>query len=96
MKTARKAGEISNRQFLTVCAEVLFNGRFKEENHSLFLDAQSLMELRAVVDERMEYYNIERRHSSIGYLSPLTYIECVRSGLAEEVHDKSEEASHQG
>ena len=73
-----------------------FNGRFKEENHSLFLDAQSLTELRVVVDERMEYYNTERRHSSIDYLSPLTYIERVRSGLAEEVHDESEEASHQG
>jgi len=55
-----------------------FNGRFKEENHSLFLDAQSLIELKVVVDERMEYYNTERRHSSIDYLSPLTYIERVR------------------
>jgi transposase InsO family protein len=55
-----------------------FNGRFKEESHSLFLDAQSLAELTAVVDERMRYYNTERRHSAIDYLAPLTYIERVR------------------
>lgn len=72
-----------------------FIGRFKEENHSLFLDAQSLAELRAVVDERMHYYNTERRHSAICYLSPLTYIHRVRSGLAQEVHRESEEASLQ-
>ena len=57
-----------------------FNGRFKEENHSLFLEAQTLDELIEVVNERMRYYNEERRHSSIGYLPPLTFIERVRSG----------------
>jgi len=55
-----------------------FNGRFKEENHSLFLDAQSLDELVEVVDRRMTYYNTERRHSTIDYLPPVTYIERVR------------------
>lgn len=60
-----------------------FNGRFKVEGHSLFLDARNVAELRAVVAERMHYYNSERRHSSIGYLSPLTYIERVRSGFVE-------------
>jgi transposase InsO family protein len=58
-----------------------FNGRFKTEAHSLFLDAHDVAELRAVVAERMHYYNTERRHSSIGYLSPLTYIERVRSNF---------------
>jgi transposase InsO family protein len=57
-----------------------FNGRFKEENHSLFLEAQTLDELIEVVNERMRYYNEERRHSSIGYLSPLTFIDRVHSG----------------
>jgi len=52
-----------------------FNGRFKTEGHSLFLEAQSLDELIAIVDDRMRYYNTERRHSSIGYVPPLTYIE---------------------
>lgn len=56
-----------------------FNGRFKSEAHSLFLEAQSLAELITVVDERMRYYNTERRHSSIGYVPPLMYIEHARS-----------------
>ena len=59
-----------------------FNGRFKTEGHTLFLDAHTVTELRTVVAQRMHYYNTERRHSSIGYLSPLAYLERVRSGLA--------------
>jgi putative transposase len=51
-----------------------FFSRFKNENRSLFLDAQGMRELSAVVEERMRYYNGERRHSSIGYMSPLAYI----------------------
>jgi putative transposase len=60
-----------------------FHGRFKTEGHSLFLGAQSLAELIAVVDERMRYYNTERRHSSIGYVPPLTYIRQVRHRRGE-------------
>lgn len=60
-----------------------FIGRFKTEGHSLFLDAHDIAELRTVVAERMRYYNAERRHSSIGYLPPLAYIERVLSGFAE-------------
>ena len=63
-----------------------FHSRFKTEGHSLFLDAQSVDELAAVVDQRMHYYNTERRHSSIGYMSPWTYIERIRSGLAGKHH----------
>lgn len=66
-----------------------FTGRFKEENHSLFLDAQSLAELAEVVDERMQYYNSQRRHSAIDYQSPLTYIKSVRPDLAEDLHRES-------
>lgn len=58
-----------------------FNGHFKPEGHSLFLDAQSIDDLITVVDDRMCYYNTERRHSSIGYVPPLTYIERTRSDL---------------
>lgn len=54
-----------------------FNGRFKEEGRSLFLNAQNLDELVEVVDQRMVYYNTERRHSSIGYVPPVTYIQRV-------------------
>jgi putative transposase len=56
-----------------------FNSRFKAENCSLFLDAQDVKELAEVVCQRMVYYNTERRHSSIGYLSPLAYVERMRS-----------------
>jgi putative transposase len=52
-----------------------FNGRFKTENRSLFLDAQNLNELHKIVEERIEYYNQERRHSSIDYLSPAMYLQ---------------------
>ena len=62
-----------------------FDGRFKTEGRSLFLDAQTLGELRAVVGKQMHYYDTERRHSSIGYLPPLTYIERMRSGFPERV-----------
>jgi putative transposase len=56
-----------------------FNGRFKTEGRSLLLEASSISDLIAVVDERMQHYNTKRRHSSLGYLPPLTYIEHVRS-----------------
>lgn len=56
-----------------------FNGHFKGEGHSLFLEAQTLTELITVVNQRMHYYNTERRHSSIGYVPPLTYIKRARS-----------------
>jgi putative transposase len=55
-----------------------FNGHFKNEAPSLFLDTQTLSELVGVVDERMRYYNSERRHSSIDYLSPVAYIQRLR------------------
>ena len=43
-----------------------FLGRFKVENRSLILDAESLDELRTIVRERIRYYNRVRRHSSLG------------------------------
>ena len=73
-----------------------FIGRFKEENLPLFLDAESLPRLTMVVDERMRYYNTERRHSALSYLSPLAYIQRVRSEQAEEVHGKHQGASLKG
>ena len=51
-----------------------FIGRFKTENRSLLLDAQTLEELQAVVAERMDYYNNRRRHSTIGYQVPIAYV----------------------
>jgi putative transposase len=59
-----------------------FNSRFKVEGHSLFLNAQTLVDLIAVVEQRMTYYNTERRHSSINYVPPLIYIQRSRSNLS--------------
>ena len=55
-----------------------FIGHFKDEGRSLFLEAETVNELRQVVDHRIVYYNGERRHSTIGYQSPLAYIRQVR------------------
>ena len=52
-----------------------FWARFKTENHSLLLEAETLDELRDVIDGQMRYYNRERRHSGIGYQPPLAYLE---------------------
>jgi len=57
-----------------------FNSRFKTENRSLLLDAQTLEELKALVSERMEYYNNERRHSSIAYQAPVVFIASLCHG----------------
>jgi putative transposase len=50
-----------------------FNGRFKVENRSLLLDAETLEDLTRVVRNRIDHYNRRRRHSSIGYRHPLDY-----------------------
>lgn len=57
-----------------------FNSRFKAEGHSLFLDAADLGQLEQVVAQQMTYHNTKRRHSSLGYLSPLAYLKKVWSG----------------
>lgn len=51
-----------------------FNGHFKGDSQNLFWECQTLEELKGVVKERMVYYNTKRRHSSLGNLSPLTYL----------------------
>ena len=51
-----------------------FNSRFKGENSDLFAAARNIWELRRAINERMEYYNQQRRHSALGYMSPLDYI----------------------
>ena len=52
-----------------------FFGRFKVENRSLILDAESLDELRTIVQERIKYYNRVRRHSSPGDRPPMAIIQ---------------------
>ena len=51
-----------------------FHGRFKEENFSLFLDAEVRGELESVVAKRILYYNGKRRHSTLGNRSPLAVL----------------------
>ena len=45
-------------------------GRTKTEVGSRITEASSLPQLRYILDERFQYYNQERRHSSIGYVPP--------------------------
>lgn len=57
-----------------------FNGHFKQEGNSLFLDARDMEELKAAVSRQMKYYNTKRRHSSLGYVSPMTYVRGMLPG----------------
>lgn len=52
-----------------------FWARFKAENHSLLLEAETMAQLETVIDRQMQYHNRERRHSGIGYQPPLAYLE---------------------
>ena len=64
-----------------------FFGRFKVENRSLILDAESLTELNTVVRDRIKYYNRVRRHSSLGDRPPLAIIqELYREGLNSTIN----------
>ena len=49
-------------------------GRMKAEAGSRIVEAQTLPDLEAVIDERFRYYNRERRHSQTGYVPSLTYL----------------------
>lgn len=61
-----------------------FNGRFKAEAHSLFLEATGLEQLRKIIGQRMHYYNTHRRHSSLNHQAPLTFLKQV---LASKVRN---------
>ena len=49
-------------------------GRTKAEIGSRITEAPSLPALRNVFEERFQYYNQERRHSSIGYIPPREHL----------------------
>ena len=51
-----------------------FFGRFKEENRSILWEQEDLHSLWEVVKLRTRYYNRERRHSALGYKSPIEYL----------------------
>ena len=64
-----------------------FFGRFKVENRSLILDAESLDELRTIVQQRIRYYNRVRRHSSLGDRPPMAIIQdFYRKGLNSTIN----------
>ena len=50
-------------------------GRIKSDIGSLITEAETLEELKSIVNKRMQYYNCQRRHSSIDYQSPRSYLE---------------------
>lgn len=50
------------------------SSNFKGENVLLFLEAATLEELEWVIGKQMDYYNSDRRHSSLGYRSPMEYL----------------------
>jgi len=52
-----------------------FNGHFKCPNRSLFCEAGSLEELRVIVEERVDYWNTRRRHTTLQNRIPIEYIE---------------------
>jgi hypothetical protein len=49
--------------------------RFKNENHSLLLDAPTIDGLAKVVNIRMHYYNDVRHHSALNNQPPRTFLE---------------------
>ena len=51
-----------------------FNGRFKVENRDLLFEQRDVESLRRVVEERIRYYNVERKHSALNNLAPMKYL----------------------
>ncbi|MBS3787051.1 integrase core domain-containing protein [Candidatus Bipolaricaulota bacterium] len=52
-----------------------FNCHLKCPNRSLFCEASSLDELRVIVEERVDYWNTRRRHTTLQNRIPIEYIE---------------------
>ncbi len=57
-----------------------FNSSLKREWGSLFIEASDMDHLRSVVEQRVNYYNHRRMHSSIGYRMPMEYARELRRG----------------
>ncbi|MFW6111658.1 MAG: integrase core domain-containing protein [Candidatus Bipolaricaulota bacterium] len=60
-----------------------FHSSIKREGKVLFLGARNILELRYVVEERFQYYNQDRRHPSLDYLSSINYLKLEKT-LPEE------------
>jgi transposase InsO family protein len=59
-----------------------FWGRMKNRCRSRLIESTSMMELKGVIDEEMMYYNEERRHSSLGNISPMQFLEAEGISVA--------------
>jgi putative transposase len=57
-----------------------FWGRFETENGELILEAETLEEVRKIVDEQLEYYNYKRRHSALDYRRPYEVVLAAITG----------------
>lgn len=57
-----------------------FWGRMKTEIGSLLWEAQTLDEVRGIVDRRMNYYNRRRRHSALDYRPPEVFLRLTVNG----------------
>ena len=54
-----------------------FWGRFKTENKTLIMHADSLTELICVTETQMMYYNQGRRHSALSYRTPQQVVQTI-------------------
>jgi putative transposase len=57
-----------------------FWGRFETENGELILEAETLEEVRKIVDKQLEYYNHKRRHSALDYRRPYEVVLAAITG----------------
>ena len=66
-------------------------GPLQSGNRSLLSEAATLEELEWVIERQMTYYNEERRHSALGYRSPVEYLEeqGIRPGVLVETGSRS-------
>lgn len=51
-----------------------FWGRMKTRCRSRLIESETMKELKGVIEEEMQYYNQERRHSSLGNMAPMQYL----------------------
>ena len=76
LRGARDNAEMAS--FNSRFTPALAGGARESENRSLFLDASTPSALRGIVSRRMDYYNHQRRHSTIGYRAPSVFIATLR------------------
>jgi putative transposase len=56
-----------------------FNGHFKDPIQSILNEAETMEEVERVVNSRANDWNNDRRHSSLGQMAPMAYIEKERN-----------------